>query len=89
MRPEDVREHVNKQPFEPFRIYMSDGATFDVRHPDLCLIGRSAVYVVIPDTRRPWMYDRLAHCALIHITRIEPVNGRNGRGRRRRGSRGR
>ncbi len=84
MRPEDVREHVVRQPFDPFRIYMSDGATFDVQHQDMCLIGRSAVYVVIPDAHHPWMYDRLAHCALIHITRIEPINGRNGRGTSRR-----
>lgn len=79
MRPEDVREHLIKQPFEPFRIYMSDGAAFDVRHPDMCLIGRSAINVVIPNARRPWMYDRLAHCALVHITRIEPLNGRSAR----------
>lgn len=61
---------------------MSDGETFDIKHQNMCLIGRSAVYVVIPDARRPWMLDRLAHCALIHITRIEPLNGDNGRGRK-------
>jgi len=87
MRPEDVREHVVKQPFKPFRIFMSDGATFDILHPDLCLIGRSAVQFVIPVAKKPWMYDRLAHCALIHITRIEPRSGRNGRGPTRRASR--
>lgn len=87
MRPEDVREHLVKQPFEPFRIYMSDGATFDVLHQDMCLIGRSAVQVVIPVAKTPWMYDRLAHCALIHITRIEPLNGGNGRGPTRRAAR--
>ena len=79
MRPEDVREHIIKQPFQPFRIYMSDGATFNVARQEMCLIGRSSVSVVIPDPRQPWMYERLAHCALIHITRIEPLNGRNGR----------
>lgn len=86
MRPEDVREHVVKQPFEPFRIFMSDGAIFDVKHPDLCIIGRSALQVVIPDRKNPWMYDRLAHCALIHVTRIEPINGhaRPKRSRKRR-----
>ena len=79
MRAEHLQKLLRQQPFRPFRIYMSDGATFDVRHQDMCLIGRSALYVVIPDARQPWMYDRLAHCALIHITRIEPLNGRNGR----------
>jgi len=82
MRPEDMREHVTKQPFEPFRIFMSDGATFDIAHPELCIIGRSAVHVVIPNPKRRWMADRLAHCALIHITRIEPMNGRNVHGKR-------
>ncbi len=89
MRPEDVREHLIKHPFQPFRIYMSDGATFDVGHPEMCIIERSSVYVVIRNRRQPWLTDRLAHCALIHITRIEPVNGRNGQGRRGKGSRGR
>jgi len=84
MRPEDVRVHVSKQPFTPFRIFMSDGAEFDVRHPEMCIIERSAVYVVIPNPKQTWMADRLAHCALIHITRIEPINGRNGRGSSRR-----
>lgn len=41
MRHEDVREHLDRQPFEPFRIHMSDGVTFDVRHPDLCMVARS------------------------------------------------
>ncbi len=87
MRPEDVREHLATQPFKPFRIFMSDGAAYYIRHPELCIIGRSAVYVVIPNPTRKWMADRLAHCALIHITRIEPLNGRNGRQPHRRGKR--
>jgi hypothetical protein len=82
MRPEDLREHVAAQPFRPFRIYMSDGMVFDIRHPELCIIGRSSVHIVIPDPKHAWMAERLAHCALIHITRIEPLNGRNGRGRK-------
>ena len=88
VRPEDDREHIIQQPFQPFRIYMSDGATFDVRHPEMCIIQRSAIYVVIPDPKHSWMADRLAHCALIRITRIEHLNGRNAgrpRAQRRRG----
>ncbi len=79
MRPEDVHEHVAAQPFKPFRIFMSDGTTFDIRHPELCLIGCSSLHVAIPDRKRSWMADRVSHCALIHVTRIEPINGRNDR----------
>ena len=84
MRPEDVREHLEARPFEAIRLFMSDGATFDVLHPDMCIVSRSAVYVGVPDRRNPGIAVRVAHCALIHITRIEPLNGQRARGRRRR-----
>ena len=75
MRPEDVREHLETHPFEAFRLFMSDGEVFDIRHPDLCIVSRSAVYVGIPDPKTPGVAVRVAHCALIHVTRIEPLNG--------------
>lgn len=86
MRPEDVREHLDRRPFEPFRICMSDGEAFDVRHPDLCIVARSTIYVGIPDPRQRLVAVRVAHCALIHITRIEPLNGQQQRSTRRKGS---
>ncbi len=83
MRPEDIREHLQQRPFEPIRIFLSDGPTVDVQHPDLCIVSRSAVYVGQPDPRSPGVAVRVVHCALIHITRIEPLNGAKRRGRRR------
>ncbi|MCH7527099.1 MAG: hypothetical protein IID39_06665 [Planctomycetes bacterium] len=84
MRPEDVREHLDRRPFEAFRICMSDGETFDVSHPDLCIVARSTIYVGVPDPKRRLVAVRVVHCALIHITRIEPLDGRPRRARRRR-----
>ena len=75
MRPEDVREHLIKKPFEPFRLFLSDGAAFKVDHPDMCIVSRSTVYVGIPDPKLPGVALRVAHCAMIHITRIEPLDG--------------
>jgi hypothetical protein len=34
MRPDAIRELLRKQPFRPFRVYVSDGATYDVAHPE-------------------------------------------------------
>lgn len=83
MRPEDVRKHLETQPFAPFRIYVSDGQSYDVRHPEMCLIARSTVYVgiITPKSRR--IAEDVAHISLMHITRIEPVNGRTPSARRR------
>ncbi len=77
MRPEDVREHLIRQPFEPFRICMSDGQNYEVRHPDLCMVGRSTLYVGVPDAQERGLVVRVDHCALIHITRIQPLDGQS------------
>ncbi len=86
MRPNDIREHLETRPFEPFRLFLPDGETLDVRHPDMCIVSRSAIYVGTADPRSPGVAQRVTHCSLLHITRIEPLNGaRNARSRRPRG----
>ena len=74
MRPDDIREFVRRQPFEPFRITLTDGRTFDVVHPDLAMVGRGTVAVGLP---RPGdvdpIYDRLVTMSLLHIMQVEPI----------------
>ncbi len=76
MRPQDILNLLHRQPFEPFRLCLSDGAVFEVRHPELAMVGRSTVLIGIPepDSAEP-VFDRFVNCALIHITRTEPING--------------
>ena len=74
MRPEDIREFVRRQPFQPFRITLTDGRTYDVVHPDLAMVGRGNVAVGLP---RPGdvdpIYDRLVTMSLLHIMQVEPI----------------
>src|SRR5207249_4891820 len=35
MTPQELRDTLRRQPFEPFRLVMTDGAGYDIRHPDL------------------------------------------------------
>lgn len=39
---------LRRQPFEPFRLFLTTGERYDVRHPDMALVGRSTVHVGIP-----------------------------------------
>ena len=48
MRPDDIRQFLRRRPFEPFRICLVDGTTYDVRHPDLVALGRSALEIGFP-----------------------------------------
>jgi len=86
IRREDVRKHLDKRPFEAFRICLTDGQTYDVRHSDLCLIDRSTVYVGVPDPRRRGVALDTHHVSLVRVVRFEPLNGkRRGSSRRRSG----
>lgn len=84
IRPEDLREHLDKRPFEPFRIFMTDGKTYDITHPELCLVSRTTFLVGRPLSTRPGVANGVDHCALVHITRLEPLNGNQRRTPRKR-----
>ena len=74
MRPDDIRELLLRHPFEPFRICLVDGTTYDVRHPDLIAVGRSVLEVGYPAARLAVpLWDREVLVALLHITRVEPI----------------
>ena len=74
MGPEDVRRHLRKKPFQPFRITLTDGRTLDVRHPELVMVGFTALVVGLPRPTEPEpIYDRLVDVSLSHVMQIEPL----------------
>jgi hypothetical protein len=75
MRPEDVLQLLRAKPFQPFRISLSDGQQYDVRHPEIAIVSRSTVLIGIPGPRSLEPVERVVTCALIHITRMEALNG--------------
>lgn len=40
MQFEDLERRLRTRPFRPFRIHLTDGASYEVRHPEMCLLGR-------------------------------------------------
>jgi len=74
MRPEDILHWLRERPFRPFRLTLSNGVTYEVRHPDLVLVGRSALTIGTPVAGAAFpIYDRLDSVALVHINQIEPL----------------
>ncbi|MGA2702239.1 MAG: hypothetical protein ABSH35_14235 [Isosphaeraceae bacterium] len=74
MRPEDVREFLKRQPFQPFRLTLTDGRSYDILHPELALVGRSWVGVGLARPGDPeGVADRLVTVSLLHIMQIEPL----------------
>ena len=73
MRPEDIRQFLLRRPFQPFRLTLTDGRTYDIRHPELAMVGRSTVAIGVPapEESEP-VYDRLVTVSLLHIMQAEP-----------------
>jgi hypothetical protein len=73
MSHEDILGVVRRRPFQPFRFFVSDGSVYDVRHPELVMLGKRSVAVGLTTEPTQTVYDRLATVDLLHITRLEPL----------------
>jgi hypothetical protein len=82
MTQEDLQDAARRQPFEPFRVHLTTGATFDVRHPDLIMVGRRAAIIGIANEPGGSAFDRTIKVDLLHIVGIEelPAASKNGPG---------
>ena len=69
-----IEDWKNSDPFQPFRLVMTDGRAFDIRHPNLIWPGRATVLVGIQDpTAPPGVFGQYVSVAMIHVVRIEPL----------------
>jgi hypothetical protein len=73
MRAEEFKELLDSKPFVPLRIYMTDGKTYDILHPEFVWVLRSRIDIGIPDDPRKGILERVEHCSLLHVVRVEPL----------------
>jgi len=75
MRISDIDKRLAQRPFVPFRLCMSDGEAYVVRHPELVLVTRTMLAVAL-NGRRGSRPDDLVLCDPVHVIRLEPVGER-------------
>ena len=63
MRPDHVRELVERDPFVPFRIQLSSGDHIDITRRHSVAVMRTEIFVVLPDDR--WKFIPLRQIASI------------------------
>lgn len=88
MRLEDVRAVMRATPFRPFRIYLSNGETYDIHHPDMLLATLGAVHINAPTPGGPANeYGAVRIVSLVYLMKIEylppaapPVNSTSSNG---------
>ena len=74
MTLQTFRELLSQQPFKPFRLVMSSGETYEVRHPEMAWLTRTDILVGIDQTDEG-VPAEFRICSLLHVATIEPLDG--------------
>ncbi len=74
MTVQTFRDLLTQRPFRPFRLVMSSGQTYEVRHPEMALPTRTDILVGI-DADEDDVPTRFNICSLLQVVTIEPLSG--------------
>lgn len=66
-----IREYLQAKPFKPFRLFLSDGSSHEVPHPEFAWVFGSTVFVGVAGKSTKTPEDYVKQVAILHITRIE------------------
>jgi hypothetical protein len=75
MAPQDLVLAVRRRPFVPFRLHISDGTRYAIRHPELLMLTATSAVVGLPAAaHQPPQVERYEMVDLFHIVRLEPLD---------------
>ena len=72
MTLQTFRKLLTQHPFKPFRLVMSSGKTYEVRHPEMAMLTRTEILVGVGEGEDgiPAEFDI---CSLFRVTAVEPL----------------
>jgi hypothetical protein len=74
MHAEDIRAVTRATPFEPVKVFLSNGETYDIWHPDMILTGSGAAHIAVPSPGDPPdAGSRVKIVSLVHVIKIEKL----------------
>jgi hypothetical protein len=72
MTVQTFRNLLAARPFKPFRVVMSSGQTYEVRHPERAFVTKTDLLVGI-DIEDDGVPAEFKICSLLPVTAIEPL----------------
>jgi len=73
MTSKELQATARRQPFEPFRVILTTGATCDIRHPDLIMVGERSAVIGFAKDPAGAVYDRTIKVDLLHVVGVEDL----------------
>src|SRR3974390_882183 len=74
MQPQDFLRYLRAEPFRPFRIQMTSGRTFEIRHPEMVRVGQRALLIFTFVSDDPSVFDDWDTVSLLLIERAEHLD---------------
>lgn len=59
-----IRELLDRKPFEPFEVRITNGDVYRVTHPEQVFLAGARLLIYYPDA------DRLAWCSLLRVSSV-------------------
>jgi hypothetical protein len=76
MQVEELEIALRRRPFEPFRLHVSDGTTYEVRHPELIMLRDDSAIVGVPGKKGPPRIASYEIVDLLHVVRLVPIDAK-------------
>jgi hypothetical protein len=71
MTLQTFRDLLAQRPFKPFKLVMSNGREYEVRHPEMAMLTRTTI--LVGTEVEDGVPAEFKMCSLLHVAAIEPV----------------
>jgi hypothetical protein len=68
----EIKCLLDERPFTPFRIVMSSGDKYEIRHPEQAFVTRARIYVGLRPDQKGIPEDSEI-CSVLQIAAVEPI----------------
>lgn len=72
MTVQTFRDMLARHPFQPVRIVLSSGQSYEIRNPEMALLTRTSLLVGV-DVAADGVPAEFKILSLLHVTAIEPI----------------
>jgi hypothetical protein len=73
MTVQTFRDLLRQQPFRPFRLVMSSGQSYEIRHPEMAWLTRTDILVGVGEMD-DCVPAEFRICSLLHVTAVKPLS---------------
>lgn len=74
MSRNDLLRRARERPFSPFRLVVSEGAAYEIRHPEQLMVARDSAVIGLLGEPDQGFYETTVLVDLLHIVRLEPLS---------------